>query len=100
MKEIDTGENRARTGIIREFYEDEELYARQQVPEKNKKAVYRLMEIADVYFITAVAPAFMGIRAKTDSLQHIPAIPRREYYSGAMPNTAVLAIRPSGVFSL
>ena len=64
LEEIDTWENRGRTGIIREFYEDEELYARQQVPEKNKKAVYRLMEIADVYFITAVAPAFMGIRAK------------------------------------
>ena len=52
LEEIDTWENRGRTGIIREFYEDEELYARQQVPEKNKKAVYRLMEIADVYFIT------------------------------------------------
>ena len=47
LEEIDTWENRGRTGIIREFYEDEELYARQQVPEKNKKAVYRLMEIAD-----------------------------------------------------
>ena len=64
LEEIDTWENRGRAGVIKEFYEDEELYARQQVPEKNKKAVYRLMEIADVYFITAVAPAFMGIRAK------------------------------------
>ena len=98
LEEIDTWENRGRTGIIREFYEDEELYARQQVPEKNKKAVYRLMEIADVYFITAVAPAFMGIRAETDSYS-ISGIPAGEYYSGAMPS-AVLAIRPSGVFSL
>ena len=64
LEEIDTWENRGRAGVIKEFYEDEELYARQQVPEKNKKAVHRLMEIADVYFITAVAPAFMGIRAK------------------------------------
>ena len=78
LEEIDTWENRGRTGIIREFYEDEELYARQQVPEKNKKAVYRLMEIADVYFITAVAPAFMGIRAK----QILTAFPAGEYYSG------------------
>lgn len=83
LEEIDTWENRGRTGIIREFYEDEELYARQQVPEKNKKAVYRLMEIADVYFITAVAPAFMGIRAK----QILTAFPefRRRILFWAMP---------------
>lgn len=83
LEEIDTWENRGRTGIIREFYEDEELYARQQVPEKNKKAVYRLMEIADVYFITAVAPAFMGIRANR-FLQHFRNSRRRILF-WAMP---------------
>ena len=41
------------------------------------------MEIADVYFITAVAPAFMGIRAK----QILTAFPefRRRILFWAMP---------------
>lgn len=85
LEEIDTWENRGRTGIIREFYEDEELYARQQVPEKNKKAVYRLMEIADVYFITAVAPAFMGIRAK-QILTAFPEFPPENIILGNAKN--------------
>ena len=72
-------------GKTGEFYEDEELYARQQVPEKNKKAVYRLMEIADVYFITAVAPAFMGIRAK-QILTAFPEFPPENIILGNAKN--------------
>ena len=56
LEEIDSWENTGRAGVIKEFYKNEELYRRQQVPERNKKAVRRLMEIADVYFITAVSP--------------------------------------------
>ena len=85
LEEIDTWENRGRAGVIKEFYEDEELYARQQVPEKNKKAVHRLMEIADVYFITAVAPAFMGIRAK-QILTAFPEFPPENIILGNAKN--------------
>ena len=85
LEEIDTWENRGRAGVIKEFYEDEELYARQQVPEKNKKAVHRLMEIADVYFITAVAPAFMRIRAK-QILTAFPEFPPENIILGNAKN--------------
>lgn len=64
MEEIDSWENTGRAGVIKEFYSCEELYRRQRVPEKTKRAVRKLMEIADVYFITAAYPDFMGIRAK------------------------------------
>jgi len=63
LEEIDSWENKGRAGVIKEFYASEKLYERQKVSERNKKAVYKLMEIADVYFITAVYPQFMGIRA-------------------------------------
>lgn len=85
LEEIDTWENRGRAGIIKEFYEDEALYARQQVPQKNKNAVRRLMEIADVYFITAVAPAFMGIRAR-QILTAFPEFPPENIILGNAKN--------------
>ena len=39
MEEIDSWENKGRAGVIKEFYQNEELYNRQRVPEKNKKAI-------------------------------------------------------------
>lgn len=69
--------NRGRTGIIREFYEDEELmHARFR--RKNKKAVYRLMKLR-MFILSLRWTAFMGIRAK----QILTAFQiRLEYYSG------------------
>ncbi|MCC8168211.1 MAG: guanylate kinase [Clostridiales bacterium] len=64
LDEVDSWENRGRAHVIKEFYEDPELYKRQRVPERTKKAVRRLMDIADVYFITAVYPGFMAVRAQ------------------------------------
>ncbi len=64
LEEVDSWQIQGRAGVIKEFYKSKELYARQHVPEKTKKAVRRLMEIADVYFITAVYPEFMGVRAQ------------------------------------
>ena len=74
LEEIDSWANKGRAGVIKEFYGQEELYLRQQVPERNRKAVRRLMEIADVYFITAVYPPFMGIRARqiTEAFPELP----------------------------
>jgi guanylate kinase len=85
LEEIDCWENNGRAGIIKEFYRDEELYRRQQVPEKTKKAVRRLMEIGDVYFITAVMPEFMGIRAK-QILEAFPELPHENIILGNAKN--------------
>ena len=64
LSDITSWENTGRAAVIKEFYGNEELYKKQHVPEKTKRAVRKLMKIADVYFITAVAPEYMGIRAK------------------------------------
>lgn len=75
LEDIDSWENTGRAGVIKEFYKDNELYCRQQVPDRNKEVVRMLMEIADVYFITAVYPEFMGIRARQimDAFPELPA---------------------------
>ena len=59
IEEIDSWENQGRAGVIKEFYKGEELYQKQIVSERTKKDIRKLMEIADVYFITAVYPEFM-----------------------------------------
>lgn len=64
LNDIESWANTGRASVIKEFYGMEELYNRQTVPEENKKQIRKLMEIADVYFITAAYPQFMGVRAK------------------------------------
>ena len=85
LEEIDSWANTGRTSVIKEFYGQEELYLRQHVSERNKKAIRRLMEIADVYFITAVYPTFMGIRART-ILQEFPDFPHDHIILGSAKN--------------
>jgi guanylate kinase len=85
LEEITTWENRGRAGVIKEFYACEELYHKQQVSERNKKAVRKLMEIADVYFITAAYPQFMGIRAR-QILEAFPEFPPENIILGNAKN--------------
>lgn len=85
LEEIDSWENTGRAGMIKEFYQKKELYQMQKVPEKTKKAIYKLMEIADVYFITAVYPDFMGIRAK-QILAEFPELPHENIILGNAKN--------------
>ena len=85
IDEINSWENKGRTSVIKEFYQDEELYNRQHVSEKNKKAIRKLMEIADVYFITAVYPDFMGIRAK-QIIREFPELPQENIILGSAKN--------------
>ncbi len=49
--------------MIKEFYNDPELYSRQIPAEETKRGIRRLMQIADVFY-TAVSPHFMGVRAE------------------------------------
>lgn len=85
LEEIDSWENNGRASVIKEFYGSSELYERQKVTEPTKKAVRRLMEIADVYFITAVYPAFMGIRAR-QILEAFPEFPPENIILGNAKN--------------
>ena len=85
LEEIDSWANTGRTSVIKEFYQEEELYRRQVVSEKNKKAVRKLFEIADVYFITAVYPQFMGVRAK-QILEAFPEFPSENIILGNAKN--------------
>lgn len=85
LEEIDTWENTGRTGVIKEFYQDEELYRKQEVAKKTKKCIRQLMEIADVYFITAVYPQFMGIRA-AQILEAFPELPPENIILGNAKN--------------
>ena len=85
LEEVDSWENTGRAKIIKEFYTDEALYERQHVSLQNKKAVRKLMEIADVYFITAVYPQFMGVRAK-QILEEFPELPHENIILGNAKN--------------
>lgn len=66
IDDITSWENTGRASVIKKFYKDEALYMEQsnRISDITKKCVRKLMEIADVYVITAVYPDFMGVRAK------------------------------------
>lgn len=85
IEEITSWENTGRTSVIKEFYQSEELYNRQVVSENTKKCIRDLMEIADVYFITAVYPQFMGIRA-AQILKSFPELPPENIILGNAKN--------------
>ena len=85
MDEIDSWENTGRASVIKEFYNDEELYRRQTVSEETKEQIKKLMEIADVYFITAAYTQFMGIRAK-QILDAFPDFPPENIILGNAKN--------------
>ena len=85
LEEITSWANTGRTSVIKEFYQCEELYRRQVVTEKTKKCVRKLMEIADVYFITAAYPKFMGIRA-AQILEAFPELPPENIILGNAKN--------------
>ncbi len=84
LEEIDTWENRGRAGVIKEFYEDEELYARQQVPEKNKKSSASSDGNCGCLFHYCSSSSVYGDSCKTDSYS-ISGIPCRRILFWAMP---------------
>ena len=81
LEEITSWANTGRTSVIKEFYFDDELYKRQTVPEKNKRCIRQLMKIADVYFITAAFPQYMGFRAE-QILREFPDFPQENIILG------------------
>ena len=75
LEEITSWANEGRTSVIKEFYNDPELYSRQIPTEETKRGIRRLMQIADVFFITAVSPHFMGVRAEQIMTQFPELLP-------------------------
>ena len=82
MEEITSWANEGRTSVIKEFYNDPELYRRQIPTEETKRGIRRLMQIADVFFITAVSPHFMGVRAEQIMTQ-FPELPPENIILGS-----------------
>lgn len=74
LEEITGWVTEGRISVIREFYRDPELYRRQAPTEDAKRSIKKLMQIADVYFITAAYPQFMGVRAE-QILRFFPDFP-------------------------
>ena len=82
LEEITSWANEGRTSVIKEFYNDPELYRRQIPTEETKRGIRRLMQIADVFFITAVSPHFMGVRAEQIMTQ-FPELPPENIILGS-----------------
>ncbi len=82
IQDIDSWENTGRASVIHKYYEDPELYRRQTISEETKKIVRELNNMADVYFITAVYPQFMGERAR-QLREAFPDIPGDRIILGA-----------------
>ena len=82
MEENTSWANEGRTSVIKEFYNDPELYRRQIPTEETKRGIRRLMQIADVFFITAVSPHFMGVRAEQIMTQ-FPELPPENIILGS-----------------
>lgn len=73
------------------YYSDIRTYQMQKVPEISKQFVSKLMEIADVYIVTAVSPQFMGVRAEQIS-KEFPDFPEDHILMGAAKNLIKLDI--------
>ena len=82
LEEITSWANEGRTSVIKEFYNDPELYSRQIPTEETKRGIRRLMQIADVFFITAVSPHFMGVRAE-QIMSQFPELPPENIILGS-----------------
>ena len=81
LEDIDSWENTGRASVIKEFYRDNTLYERQKPTEETKRMIRKLMDIGEVYFITAVAPGFMGVRA-SQIMEAFPDFPTENIILG------------------
>ncbi len=84
LHDVTSWENTGRASVIKEFYSDEGLYKMQSrsIEDTTKKMVEKLEEIADVYFVTAVSPEFMGVRARQIK-ETFPYLPDNRIILGA-----------------
>lgn len=85
--DIDSWNSTGKASGIKKYYYDERLYKRQtqRVTEDAKRMVKQLMEIADVYIITAAFPQFMSFRA-LQIMEVFPEIDANHIILGAAKN--------------
>lgn len=70
------------TDVIFDYFDNTAFYASQPVKEGAEDFLKWLMEVADVFLITAVKPAFMGLRARQIA-RHFPFFPEDHILMGA-----------------
>lgn len=63
-----------RTEVVLKYFKDPDFYAAQPIFDGAVEFVKKLCEVVDVYFVTAVDPLCMGIRAKM-LMERFPFIP-------------------------
>ena len=84
IKDITSWENTGKASVIKKYYHDRRIYELQSkaITPESKQAVRELMEFADVYFISAVYPEFMSVRA-AQIMEAFPEIPQSRIILGA-----------------
>lgn len=68
------GGNGERGDVILEYFNDEEFYRTQPIIPGAKEFVKKLSKIANVYFVTAINPEFMSLRAMR-LMEEFPEVP-------------------------
>lgn len=81
LDDITSWENTGKASIVKEFYSSTEIYKLQHPSEEAVNFVNELRKKADVYIVTAVAPEFMGVRAK-QILDAFPDFPQSNIIMG------------------
>ena len=76
------GKHDARIDVVFEFFNDPDFFRTQPVYEGAKEFVRKLSQMTEVFISTAIAPEFMGIRAKR-ILEEFPEIPADHIYMGS-----------------
>lgn len=62
LHDITSWENTGKASVIKQYYEDMELYQRQYVTVEAKTFMKMLQKEGEVFIITAIPPEFMGVR--------------------------------------
>lgn len=78
---IKWGKTGGRGDVIFKYYEDESFYKNQPLYEGAKEFIRALTKKAEVFFVTAVAPQFMGERAKR-LIADFPEVPASNIIMG------------------
>lgn len=81
LEEITSWANEGRTSVIKEFYNDPELYSRQIPTEETKRGIRRLMQIAGCFFYYGGVAAVYGSAGGADH-DSVPGIPAGKYHFG------------------
>lgn len=94
LKESDVtnwGYTNSDTDLMFEFFNKRDFYEKQPIKDGAKEFVKKISKIADVYFVTAIAPEFMGTRVKR-LMKDFPEVPKENYILTSSKNVVNLDI--------